>query len=70
MCQGERLSLGFIGAAWDEIRTEDYMKLRRAAWQRTGCLLTADGTEDAVVTPQGLSDYTPPPPGTWDAAWA
>ena len=64
-----RLSLGFVGKAWDRIRTDSYKALRDVAWKRTGCLLTADGTDDEVVKPQGMSEYVVPAAGTWDAAW-
>ena len=51
-----QLSMKFIGAAWNKMQ-DGYENLRRAAWERTGALLTADGSLDHVVAPQGLQDY-------------
>ena len=31
-------------------------------WQKTGSLLTADGSDDDLVKPEGLPDYKVPPP--------
>ena len=39
-----------------------YDHLRKRCWERTGCLITADGSEDAKITPEGLADYKVPPP--------
>ena len=64
-----RLSLEFVGKAWGRIHTDEYTSLRLNAWLRTGCLLTADGSGDAEVRPQGMSGYTPPPVGAWDESW-
>ena len=33
----------------------------------TGCLLTADGSEDNLVKPEGLDDYVVPAPSIVDA---
>ena len=32
-----------------------------AVGKKTGCLITADGSEDAKITPEGLADYKVPP---------
>ena len=38
--------------------------MRKAAWEATGALITADGSEDALIRPQGLSSWPGPhPPG-------
>ena len=37
-----------------------HTKLHSHACSRTGCLLTADGSEDAVVKPQGIVYYVVP----------
>ena len=29
---------------------------------KTGCLITADGSEDYLITPKGLPEYQVPPP--------
>ena len=33
-----------------------------AVGKKTGCLITADGSEDAKITPEGLADYHVPLP--------
>ena len=58
------LSMKFLGAAWDSLHSADYSRLRMSAWRRTGCLITADGSDDHLIRPQGLKDYTPPPAGS------
>ena len=38
--------------------------MRKSAWEATGALITADGSEDALIRPQGLSSWPGPhPPG-------
>ena len=39
----------------------EYEHLRWRCWQKTGCLMTADGTEDQLITPEGLPGYIVPP---------
>ena len=39
-----------------------YDKLRNACWTATGCLLTADGSDDHLVKPEGLPEFQVPPP--------
>lgn len=46
----------FMGATWNKMH-DGYEKLRTAAWERTGLLITADGLLDHVTAPQGLQDY-------------
>ena len=31
-------------------------------WQKTGCLITADGSDDSLIKPEGLKSYVVPPP--------
>ena len=31
-------------------------------WQKTGCLITADGSEDGLIKPEGLKSYVVTPP--------
>ena len=59
-----RLSLRFVGRAWDLIHTMEYTTLRTHAWVSTGALLTADGSDDHLVNVQGLDGYKPGEPGT------
>ena len=35
--------------------------MRKNVFQKTGCLLTADGSKDQLVRPKGLPDYELPP---------
>ena len=43
-----------------------YDNLRRSCWRKTGCLITADGTDDELIKPEGLPQYTVPPPSILD----
>ena len=57
----------FLGKAWDTMQEDAaYERLHSHAWIRTGCLLTADGTDDAEVRPQGLADYKVPAVGDYE----
>ena len=40
--------------------------MRWKCWTSTGCLLTADGSDDHLVKPEGLPDYVVPPPSLCD----
>lgn len=45
----------WAGAAWRKlIEDQDFIT---KLFQKTGCLITMDGTEDNMVRPQGLEDY-------------
>lgn len=45
----------WAGAAWRElIKDKAFIK---KLFQKTGCLITIDGTDDDMVRPQGLDDY-------------
>ena len=44
------------GAAWRElVKDKGFIKKR---FQKTGCLITADGSDDDVTKPRGLDDCT------------
>ncbi len=58
------LSLRLVGTAWGKMHTEAYRRLRRHAWEATGCLLRADGVSDELIRPEGLPGYAPELPGT------
>ena len=45
----------FLGKAWSHIH-ENYKKMIRNAWGKTGCLLTADGKDDDLVKLEGIAD--------------
>ena len=51
------MCMQFLGKAWQTIHTDTYERMHANAWVKTGCLLTADGTDDDKVQPQGLADY-------------
>ena len=59
------LHLQFVGntvnnaKAWSHIH-EHYRKMIRNAWEKTRCMLTADGTDDDLVKPEGIADYAVP----------
>ena len=52
----------WVGDAWDKLCTPQYDNLRLRCWQKTGCLITADGSDDDLITPEGLPNYAVPPP--------
>ena len=41
---------------------DDYSKSRWRSFEKTRCLITADGSEDSKIEPEGLTGYTVPPP--------
>ena len=47
---------------WQELCSSKYHHLKKRCWEKTFCLITADGSEDAKITPEGLADYKVPPP--------
>ena len=67
--EGQRrlLATEFAGDAWQRLFTGGaYYKMRNRAWEATGSLITADGSEDEKIAPQGLTatDWPgPPAPG-------
>ena len=42
--------------------TDEYSQSRWRSFEKTGCLITADGSEDSKIQPEGLKGYTVPPP--------
>ena len=52
----------WVGKAWETLCGSEYENLRKRCWEKTGCLMTADGSEDDKVTPEGLPSYKIPPP--------
>ena len=53
-----------LGDAWQKIFEDKYMKLRTSAWECTGSLISADGSDDHKIVPQGLDNWPGPhPPG-------
>jgi len=39
----------WVGEAWNKLCAPEYDNLRRRCWEKTGCLMTADGSEDPSV---------------------
>ena len=55
------MALQFLGKAWDHIHDGMvYPRMHRNVWVKTVCLLSADGTDDGLVGPQGIAEYTVP----------
>ena len=50
------------GEAWKKLISGQYDDTIRKCWERTGCLMTADGSEESKIAPEGLHDYKVPPP--------
>ena len=47
----------WVGEAYKALLEAKYAKFRQKTFERTGCLLTADGSRDHLVQPEGLPDY-------------
>ena len=46
----------WAGAAWRVlVKDNDFIK---RLFQKTGCLITIDGSDDDIIKHQGLEDYT------------
>ena len=57
----------WAGEAWRRICTEEkYDSIRYKCWLNTGCLITADGSDDSLIKPEGLPNYQVPPPSMLD----
>ena len=52
----------WVGEAWAKLGAPNYSEFLRKCWQETGCLITADGSEDDIIQPEDLLYYTVPPP--------
>ena len=59
------LRCDWVGNAYNRLLGSEYDELRRRTFQKTGCLITADGSEDHLITPEGLANYTVPPPNLY-----
>lgn len=61
------LITNWAGEAWKKLSDDEkYVDFRRRLWEKTGCLITADGTNDDLIKPEGLPDYVVPPPSIVD----
>ena len=47
----------WVGEAFEELKKPEYDNMRRRCFEKTGCLLTADGSNDELVQPEGLINY-------------
>ena len=52
----------WAGSAYQKLISKDYDDFRWRLFEKTGCLITADGSEDDKISPEGLPEYKPPPP--------
>ena len=56
----------WAGQAWQELSSAKYDNLRKSCWTKTGCLITADGSEDMLIKPGSLPDYEVLAPSSCD----
>ena len=53
--------------AWSKFITEEYSQFNLTAWQKTGCLITADGSDDHLIKPEDIgADYVVTPPAPFE----
>ena len=52
----------WVGEAYKKLAGSEYDNLRLRVWQKTGCLMMADGSEDGLIKREGLKSYIVPPP--------
>ena len=52
----------WAGNAWEKLISSKYESFIRKCWQKTGCLMTADGSDDTLIKPEGMVGYSAPPP--------
>ena len=50
----------WVGEAYQDLCKNDNLRWR--TFEKTGCLMTADGSGDELITPEGLDNYQVPPP--------
>ena len=58
----------WVGAAFRKLTSAKYDAYRRRMFEKTGCLLTVDGSEDQRVAPEGLPNYCCPAPTSLPAS--
>jgi len=59
------LITNWAGEAYKKLCGSEYDHLRTRCFQKTGCLMTADGSEDHLIAPEGLEDFVVPPPNKY-----
>ena len=47
----------WLGNAYNKLIFQDYKPYVRRIWEKPGCFITADGSEDEKVQPKGLKVY-------------
>eukprot|EP00794_Sanderia_malayensis_P013463 gene13463-14854_t len=52
----------WVSQAFKRLSSNSYAKSRYRCFEKTGCLITADGCEDEKIQPEGLPGYKLPPP--------
>ena len=52
----------FVGEAYEQMQHPNYHGFLWNCFERTGCLITADGSGDSKIKPEGLPDYEVIPP--------
>ena len=52
----------WVGEAYNRLSGEKYASSRYRCFEKTGCLVTADGSGDDKIQPEGLPGYSIPPP--------
>ena len=52
----------WVGDAYNELLGPKYDNLRKRCFEKTCCNMTADGSEDKLITQEGLGNYVVPPP--------
>ena len=62
-CSDKRILITeWVGNAVDTLNHSNYDNFRWRCFEKTGILITADGSEDEKIQPEGLTDYKVPPP--------
>ena len=60
----------WIGEAYEKLTSVKYDHLRLRVWEKTGCMITADESDDQLINPEGLKNYVVPPPAYFiPSAW-
>ena len=44
----------WVGNAWKKLFEPTYEHFRRRCWEKTGCLIAANGSEVDKISPEGL----------------
>ena len=58
----------WVAAAYKRLTAPKFDGFRYRLFEKTGCLITADGSDDHKINPEGLQDYKVPPPILLDAS--